>query len=347
MQNTLTAPSNSADTAPRNPAGHAPVRRPGSIRRTSSIETTWPDGQGTPMHMTGRARDMLTPADGSAPRVLDEGAFQIVASAKREILSIATTPEIPGLQRLVGERAGGYLRTHMAEIIPDVKAAGTPLYLILDDYSGASLVSGWAWSRWTDNWIERMREAAIAAGQPAMEKRRMEGVCTGFRPGSTALRSDGASEPTTQSSTQVVSLVNPDDPPGWHELTEQTGVGFRRARRIDIWRDGADVRLNVGFQDTSTSPAGGRVAIHEYVVDAVADARTLELKYVHADPRVLPYRECPTAQGLAQRIVGSHMGQLRERVLELLPGILGCTHLNDVLRSMAETPQLLAALDRA
>jgi Protein of unknown function (DUF2889) len=30
--------------------------------------------------------------------------------------------------------------------------------------------------------------------------------------------------------------------------------------------------------------------------------------------------------------------QMRKAVLETLPGTLGCTHLNDVLRSMAEVP---------
>ena len=47
----------------RNPAGPAPVRRPGSVRRTSTIETTWPEGYGKPMLMQGRARDLLTPSE--------------------------------------------------------------------------------------------------------------------------------------------------------------------------------------------------------------------------------------------------------------------------------------------
>jgi hypothetical protein len=43
-------------------------------------------------------------------------------------------------------------------------------------------------------------------------------------------------------------------------------------------------------------------------------------------------------------MLGTPLIELRAKVLETLPGIWGCTHLNDVLRSMAEVPQLAAQL---
>ena len=46
-----------------NPKGHAPVRRPNSVRRTSTLDSTWPDGHGTNMHIEGRCRDLITRAD--------------------------------------------------------------------------------------------------------------------------------------------------------------------------------------------------------------------------------------------------------------------------------------------
>ena len=39
-------------------------------------------------------------------------------------------------------------------------------------------------------------------------------------------------------------------------------------------------------------------------------------------------------------LLGKDLRRFRLEVLEQLPGILGCTHLNDVLRSMADVPQL-------
>src|SRR4029079_2609342 len=39
-----------------------PARAPGSIRRTATIDMQWPGGLGTPLHLVGRSRDLLTPA---------------------------------------------------------------------------------------------------------------------------------------------------------------------------------------------------------------------------------------------------------------------------------------------
>ena len=51
---------------PRNPAAKPPVRRPGSVRRTSTMLMTWPGGFGTQLRLDGRARDLLTPRHGAA-----------------------------------------------------------------------------------------------------------------------------------------------------------------------------------------------------------------------------------------------------------------------------------------
>jgi len=323
----------------RNPAGPAPPRRPGSVRRTSTIETTWPEGYGKPMLMQGRARDLLTPVDGSAPRILAEDHFTILASPTREILSIEVSPDRPHAQQLVGVRAGGQSRRTLAEIMTEEREKGTPLYLLLDDFAGASLVAGWAWSRWIPDWRTRMAEAG--ARSTAGRHGQMEGVCTGFAPGSSALLSDGTGEIKDQNCMPVPSLINPDDPMGWHQFRTQEGVGKRRARRIDVWRDGDVLEIDIGFQDSATSPDGGdRIAIHEYVVRARAQGDPSRLTDLSVDPCILPFRECPGAVQQAQRMLDAPLLEMRDKVLETLPGTLGCTHLNDVLRSMAETPRL-------
>lgn len=332
-------------TAPRNPVGPSPARRANSIRRTSTIDTVWPEGFGQPMLMTGRARDLVTPENG-APFVANEAEIKILASAKREIISVATTPENPAAQRLVGARAGGHSRILLGDVLADEKAAGTPLHLLLDDFAGASLVAGWAWSRWVDDWHKLLKErlGSRVAGKNGV----MEGICIGFSPGSTALDTDGAPRRDLQNSTPVPPLDAPDDPIGWHELTRQDGaVGMRRARRLDVWREGDELRMDVGFQDSATSPEGGRVAIHEYVVRAAANANTHELTLLDPEPHILPYGECPGAVATSQRMLGSTLDEMRQTVIEKLPGTMGCTHLNDVLRSLADAPALLRALERS
>ena len=327
----------------RNPAGPAPVRRPGSVRRTSTIDTSWPEGMTGSMLMRGHARDVWTPLEGGDPRVLAEDRFTITASPAREILSIETWPNRPAAQQLVGVRGGGQSRKALAEIMATDREAGTPLYLILDDYAGASLVAGWVWSLWVADWRAQMEKAGPQSGAP--RRGSMEGVCTGFAPGSSALNRDNGSDIGVPSRTPVLSLINPDDPLGWHGLAIQDGVGMRRARRIDVWRDGEDLAIDVGFQDSGTSPDGpGRIAIHEYQVTARATGEPLTLTELNTRAHILPFPECPGAVANARRMLGAPLLDMRARVLETLPGTLGCTHLNDVLRSMAETPQLAAYL---
>ncbi len=332
-----------AMSAPRNPIGPAPPRRGGSIRRTTTIETTWPDGRSGMLTMVGRARDAVTPVGGGAPRIAAHDEFR-ARLRDRTIAEIEATPARPKIGQLVGARGGGHLRIRLDELMPEERANATPLHLIIDDVSGASLVAGWAWSQWSDEWGQD-REAAMAAQgmDPASMRKRMEGVCHGFAPGSSALSRQGMST----NAVPVVDLRNPDDPEGWHAFTQQDGaIGMRRARRIDVWKDDL-IRIDAGFQDSATHPDGGRVAIHEYHLAATADPVSRKMLSIEVQPRVLPFPECPGASASAHRILGADLADLRAEVLKTFPGTLGCTHLNDMLRALAEVPALLARLETA
>lgn len=329
--------------APKNPAGHAPVRRHGSVRRTTTIDMTWPDGRGEPYTLSGRGRDIYTPLDTMTPKILDERAVLAKLDITRTILEIEAMPPQDHVKELVGARGGGHLRAKLAEVVPEEFKEETPLYLLLDDISGASLVSGWVWSRWTDDWRNPPK-----SDDPPMT-RNMEGVCIGFSPGSSALMGDGTSK-EEQNSCPVVSLRNPEDPEGWHEFDPEPKdpspkVSMRRARRIDVWQSDA-IEIDAAFQDSGSSPDGGRVAIHEYRLSVKADPKSFELLSVEADPRVLPYRECPTAALNVNRLLGVPMPSLRSVVLNELRKTQGCTHLNDALRALAEVPVLLAQLNK-
>jgi hypothetical protein len=89
------------------------------------------------------------------------------------------------------------------------------------------------------------------------------------------------------------------------------------------------------------------VAIHEYVLRATADPKTLTLLTVSPEARILPFRECPSAVNTASAVLGTPLGELRTTVLQRLARTEGCTHLNDALRALAEVPILLAQLDAA
>lgn len=331
------------DAAPADPAGPSP-RRPGlSVRRTSSIDVHWPNGLGADVHFAGHARDIFTALAPAEALVLAEDWLKITASPGREILAIETSRMQEAAQGLVGARGGGQLRAALAQCLPDEQSLATPLHLLLDDFSGASLVATWAWSRWDPEWqASRAKKGVpITAGNGGQ----MEGICAGFRPGSSALLPDGTSNPHLQSSATVLPLASPDDPQGWHSLPLQSGVGHRRARRLDVHEKNGIVVVDAGFQDSASTPiVGERQAVHEYRVLATASPEDLTLLSIKATPYVLPYRECPAASLNVGAMIGQPLSLFRRDVPHMLKGIVGCTHLNDVLRSFADVPAMLKAL---
>lgn len=326
------------EAAPSSAHGPSPLRRPGSVRRTMTIDVTWPNGKSGPGVYDGDCRDVLTPADGGAPLVLAEDTICATAD-QRTITAVSSTTSSAALDGLIGVRAGGHLRAALERVVPREKAAGAPIYLLLDDLAGATLVSGWAFSRWTDDWVP-----SLTPELQAQRVNQMAGVCIGFRPGSSALATNHSSV-ASQNVTRVEPLLNPDDPQGWHKMIERTGVNFRRARRIDIWREDNLLRIDSTFQDTASSPDGGnRIAIHEYRLQASADASTGLLLSVMAAPGTLPFKECPAATSNIDMMVGTPLSTLREEVLQVLRRTAGCTHLNDMMRALAEVPVLAAHL---
>lgn len=299
---------------------------------------TWPGGWGSPLRLEGRARDAITHSPLDPPITVDRATAVVGIGDNRTITSIRADPDAPGLHDLIGCRGGGYLRAALAEFVPEHLDGGTPLYLLLDDISGASLIAGFAWSQWTEQWMN------VAEDRPRRPD--MEGVCIGFAPGSSALVEQRGGTMTHRIQ-GVPPLVDPHDPQGWHELADLPPVSMRRARRIDVWRDAVDgtVMIDSGFQDSAGNPEHGRVAVHEYVLRATADPDSLTLTSVEPDARILPFLTCPSAVQHAPAVVGTPLRELRTTVLERLARTAGCTHLNDALRALAEVPVLLAQLD--
>lgn len=323
----------------RQSAGHAPLRRPGSIRRTTSIDSDWPDGFGEPWEMAGRARDLYTPVSGE-PVEVATGGFRILTSPMREIMEIEVSPGHPRAQELVGVRAGGASRQALAGTMSDIQ--GTPTYQLLDDFAGASLVAGWIWSQWRGDWASGPQRAMQKS--TAGRKGRMDDICTGFAVGSSSFNADGTPDSINQSFTEVGPLEHPDDALSWHPMPFQEGPKKRRARRIDLWREGNVIHVDAGFQDSGSNPEGSRTAIHEYRVYAEIDSRSGILLALQALPLILPYRECPGAAIKATRMVGHDVKYFRSAVLDNLRSTLGCTHLNDVLRALSDVPGLARLL---
>ncbi|MCW2866649.1 MAG: hypothetical protein JWR20_837 [Marmoricola sp.] len=318
------------------PAGPAPARRPGSLRRTTTIDMRWTDGWGSDLLLEGSARDLATPASGD-PVVLAHSTMRVDVAPDRRILAIRSDPALPELAALVGVKAGSGFRARLTDALPG-GVSGDPVFLMLDDIPGATLISGFAFAQWHP--IEELLEEGRSA---STVPRTMTGICTGFMPGSSGLAPDGTSR-WTHRTQPVAPLEAGVDVLAWHEIQQISELSMRRARRMDVWVEGGEVRVEAMFQDSSTRPRGGRIAVHEYTLTATADLPTMTLSSVSPVPHVLPYAECPLAVLNAGSLVGTPLADLRRVVLERLQGVAGCTHLNDALRALADVSFLASRL---
>jgi hypothetical protein len=320
-----------------------PERRPGSVRRTSTIDMVWPDGFGTPLQLVGRSRDLLTPASGN-PRVVDEASMRAGIDSERTITSIDTAPQREGAQGLIGSKGGAELRGAIDRALPGEREAATPLHLLLDDIAGASLIAGFAWSRSRPEFRELMSGARRPPGAPELGIRKGKVICSGLRP-------DGWMDTLRRNEifphhgvVPAGDVFSAEDPLAWHELPPAPEVGMRRHRRIDVWRENGSLRIDAFFRDACWEPDGSQAALHEYTVLADVDAARHTLRSVEPTPRVLPFPECKWAAPHASLLEGKPVSEFRTQVQQTLTELQACTHLNDMLRCLAEVPSLAAHL---
>jgi hypothetical protein len=340
MTGTLNTPGPLPDPLDDSRAG-TPARLPGSVRRTSSIDMVWPDGLGAPLHLVGRARDLVTTGSGD-PVVLAEAAMRVTIGDERRVASIETVPERPGIQGLVDRQGGSYLRAAIDEVLPGERAAATPLYLLLDDIAGTSLIAGFVWTRQPE-FREAMRRQPPRPSEFGVRKGRV--ICSGLRPGGTAQLAITTGTDPGHSLRRAGALVTDDDAWAWHEFPERPEVVMRRHRRIDVSRHGGELVVDAFFRDSSWDPDGTEMAVHEYTVGARVDEASGTLSSVTARPHVLPFPECQWAPPHVDLLVGRPVETFRTSVQSTLTEIQSCTHLNDMLRCLAEVPALAGALE--
>ncbi|MBM3594730.1 MAG: hypothetical protein FJX31_02795, partial [Alphaproteobacteria bacterium] len=116
---------------PRTTANPAPPRPANSLRRTTSIDVSWPNGTDQPRLFVGRVRDYRTGDPAQPGTELGTAEMRAVLDDDKTIRSISARPETSRLQEIVGHRAGGHLRMFIREIMPELVENAVPLYLVL------------------------------------------------------------------------------------------------------------------------------------------------------------------------------------------------------------------------
>jgi len=322
----------SLPTGPQDPLGETPPRRPGSVRRTTAIDQRR-GARGEPQALVASGRDLLTRADATT-ELLDEVSVRATVDTTGLLTAIESDPPEPGLAALVGVHASRGFRQRVDEALPDHRAAATILHQLLDDVPMAVLISGYGLTRELgDDWE-----------LPLSEADRLADLCAGWQRGATML---GALEATGIFPIPIgpvaPDLTSDDDPRGWHDLGPMVARSVRRRRRLDLV-GGEPLALDVHFRDSHLGADGVEDVLHEYTLTAAVDPVSLTVRSSEAAVRVLPWPECPGALGSASRIVGERVGDLRRLVAADFKGTSTCTHLNDVLRSVAGVTALAVPL---
>ena len=308
---------------PRDPVTATPPRAPGSVRRTTSIDQRRPEGS-DPIEVVASGRDLRTEADEST-RVLDEVRLRIELDLGGTITGIDADPPEPALAALIGANNQRGFRARMDAAVPHHRDAATVLHQLLDDVPMAALINGYGWTR----------ELGDDFDLPAESSDRLRDRCAGWVNDGVML---GALDETgifpIPLGPLAPELADPNDPDAWHDMGAMTPRSVRRVRRLDLI-DGDPLVVDSHFRDSYLAVDAPEEILHEYTLQATVDPTTLVALSGEAQARTLPWPECPGALASAARIAGEPMAGLRAKVHEDFRGTSTCTHLNDVLRSLA------------
>jgi len=340
---------------PHRAADRTPDRALGSVRRTTTIDTSRPSGIAGEMLMDGRARDLVTGADGRPAVAGEARLWARVDGRTRALVEIATEPEIPALQGLVGTTVGPGWRGRVDEILPGEGDSGSLLYLLLDDLPGAGLVSGYA-----------MQRDGGVRGAPAGEEldSRVD-LCAGWAADATILVTiRGHGQVPTPLGPVAPDLGRDDDPLAWHAMEPLGPTAMRRCRRLDVVAPAVTAAslataasvdpgdgvapttgdtwpFDVFFRDSHMGRDGCETVVHEYLVSGAVDAGAGRITEIGAVADVLPWVECPNAVASAGRLRDQPLAGLRPWVRQTFTGTTTCTHLNDTLRGLTDLEALL------
>jgi hypothetical protein len=309
------------------------VRRPESVRRTSTVDITV-DDTGSRLSLHGAARDLLTDTDGRSVVAGTARTSTSVDVASGTVAGLSVTPDQGGrTDALVGLPAGSGFRGAVRRELPDVVADGSLVGLLLDEVPVATVIASSLLRR-------RPRTSSRALRPPPFD------VCAGWaRGGLLATTTLATGSPPQSVGPAAAALVEPSDPYAWHPVDPLPAWSMRRARRLDLRFPAArgDFEIRAFFRDTRVADDGVERGVHEYRISVTVD-RAATITSIEANPRVLPAPECPAAAASAQRLVGLSLGHLREHVATAFTGTSTCTHLNDALRALGDLNAFLTHL---
>jgi hypothetical protein len=284
--------------------------------------------------MEGAAREVQTAPAGSQTAVELVEAVELTAGfgVDRRLVHLDVQPDEPWMGELLGTRAGGGFRSRIDEVAPEGDMALARQ--LLDDLPAGALIASYSLIR-----LAQRLGHEPATTPPPERIDRLLNTCSGWREGGLAMRSVRACKGVPVQDCPPATDLAGDDPSGWHPMKPLAPDVMRRRRLVDVVESpggpvggGPVTKVWSMFRDTIGEPGGMEAVLHEYVVRMEARAGLVES--IVAEPRVLPFPECPAAAGAVGALVGVRLEDLPTSAVERLSGVDCCTHLNDLLRSL-------------
>ncbi len=325
----------------RDPLRAVPALTVSTLRRTMHVDVG-PANEwfgGGELQIDGAARDVRgrSRANGGF-ETLATGSVSARFDRKRVLDHLETDPVTSWADAMVGERAGGGFRRKLAEIAPG--SGATIVRQLMEDLPAAALISGYASLRLA-------RRLAVNPGDltPPGVLGRMTDMCSGWRAGGVAVESIAAGKGVPFQDCPEAPDLTGGHPRSWHAIPPLGANCMRRRRLVDVAFDDEDggASLWAMFRDTVGEPDGSELVLHEYALTGRLERADggMALVSVEADPKVLPFTECPAAASEVHALSGTLLADLPAVVPVALFGVASCTHLNDLLRNIGGMAGLL------
>ena len=172
----------------------------------------------------------------------------------------------------MGNRVGPGFRSTVGKLFPDEAQRASLLHLLLDDWVGAALVSGYA-----------VQHAAINLGieekLPPGTADKMAGICAGFA-------QDAVAGPVRQAQRHHSVGARAGGAAArqrrLHAVEPLRAHGMRRFRRLDLRPAMTARRFDAHFRDSHVDGDGVETIVHEYTVAGSVDASTRTIMSVTA-----------------------------------------------------------------
>lgn len=334
-------------TGPHRPLPGTPRQRPGSARRTTTTDTIRPAGSSGPATAVElRGRDRRLGPSGEVVHEATETLRLTLDPVTGEITAIEAAPEdLAGLEALVGASVRGGFGRVVAGVLGDELSVRTLRASILEDLSGAVLVSGYA--------PLRAGVIRVTAGGGASMGDHQGDICAGWAAGgemhSVLVDQDHVAVPLGPAAPALEGGAGEQGRADeWHADPPLAEGTVRRRRRLDVGpaadgsRGDGELVTESHLRDSYRAPDGHEVeemVLHEYLVRSLVGADR-RFAAIEVDPRTLPWRECVGGAPSAQALVGVSLDAVAARARTELVGPTTCTHLTSTLRALADVAAL-------